>query len=169
VFPLVLIFGGHVFNPNKQGLPHRFLMFNALLGVFMGMFHQAGVVPALSVIQERVRLYPNASVHVVWAYTFPPPRHLLLLPRSYPAFDLPRPCQQVSFHDLRSVSAFALDAAVASLVTFTHSRPNATLMYSTLLSLALIHNHALDAPGAILRAAQSGVRCCAGIALFPFA
>lgn len=48
------------------------LTFNFIMAVFLGVFHQCGVVPAALHISQ---VYPNASI--TWTKSYPAPKHLL--------------------------------------------------------------------------------------------
>jgi hypothetical protein len=87
--PLVLlgykgIFGSESFFWLKVG----WIAFNIILGIFLGVFHQGGVVPAIMHISSQP-VVPGTTHHVVFHHTYMPPEHLFAIERaSRPTFSV---------------------------------------------------------------------------------
>jgi phosphatidylinositol glycan class Z len=76
--PLVLlgykgIFGNESFFWLKVG----WIAFNILFAVFLGLFHQGGVVPVLLNLSQSQE--PGTTQHIVFYHTYMPPQHLLAI------------------------------------------------------------------------------------------
>jgi len=76
--PLVLlgykgIFGNESFFWLKVG----WIAFNIIFAVFLGLFHQGGVVPVLINLSQSQE--PGTTQHIVFYHTYMPPKHLLAI------------------------------------------------------------------------------------------
>jgi GPI mannosyltransferase 4 len=72
------------------------IIFNAALGILMGVYHQGGIVPAQIAIPHLVETRNTSISHVevFWWKTYPPPTYLLGAPRinitSVPSMGMPQ-------------------------------------------------------------------------------
>ncbi|XP_059158764.1 GPI mannosyltransferase 4-like [Physella acuta] len=96
ILPVLVVMGARMLS---KGVPGRlsfialWIFFNLLLTVVYGYMHQAALIPALSIYQQKLSSIKSSlgEHHAIFYKTYPPPRHLLLLDSSN---------TQVSIHDL---------------------------------------------------------------------
>jgi GPI mannosyltransferase 4 len=82
------------------------IIFNALMALLMGIYHQGGVIPAQIAMPRVVRSANTTDVTVLWWKTYPAPTYLIGAPLSSPESDKPRnittiPLLGISEHDLK--------------------------------------------------------------------
>jgi phosphatidylinositol glycan class Z len=82
------------------------IIFNALMALLMGIYHQGGVIPAQIAMPQIVRSANATDVTVLWWKTYPAPTYLIGAPLSSPESDKPLnittiPLLGISEHDLK--------------------------------------------------------------------
>ncbi|BFZ19703.1 hypothetical protein BsWGS_22742 [Bradybaena similaris] len=80
--PVFVIMGAKLITPVMPGKLSFFALwtaFNIVLTLVYGYMHQAAIIPALSIYQQKLSSPSSHSYHAIFYKTYPPPRHLLLL------------------------------------------------------------------------------------------
>ncbi|GFO16324.1 mannosyltransferase [Plakobranchus ocellatus] len=97
--PVFMVMGAKfisVVAPAKLSFLTLWVLFNILLTLIYGYMHQAALIPAMSIYQQKLSAMSSkplpGSQHTIFYKTYPPPRHLLLLPSLS--------SQHVHIHDL---------------------------------------------------------------------
>jgi len=84
LFPLAILFGEHLFSAQSSTVFQAFwILFNLLLALFFGLFHQAGVIPSLFQVHSMIRSTMhefNQTDHFIYYHTYMPPDYLLCMP-----------------------------------------------------------------------------------------
>jgi len=74
IFPLSLLSRGIFFNHDSHiSLKIIWILFNLIMTIFFGIFHQGGIVPAISYIQGE----SHRPLNLVFFHTYMPPRFML--------------------------------------------------------------------------------------------
>jgi len=109
VFPLILVLRGALI---EKWLSVRYflpvwILFNTVLAIFFGVFHQGGVLPSLIYLQNRTsKILPHNQVDIVYTYTYMPPRSLLTIPAN---------SENIHLYDAGGLTALQLHEFVSNL------------------------------------------------------
>ncbi|CAG5125015.1 unnamed protein product [Candidula unifasciata] len=84
VLPVFVVMGAKLVSatmPGKLSFFALWVVFNILMTLVYGYMHQAALIPALSIYQQKLSSSSqlSKSYHAIFYKTYPPPRHLLLL------------------------------------------------------------------------------------------
>uniref|UniRef100_A0A0B7A8S6 Mannosyltransferase n=1 Tax=Arion vulgaris TaxID=1028688 RepID=A0A0B7A8S6_9EUPU len=82
--PIFVVLGAKIVSamtPGKVPFYALWALFNIILTLVYGYMHQAAMIPALSIYQQKLSSSSHLSKnhHAIFYKTYPPPRHLLLL------------------------------------------------------------------------------------------
>jgi len=83
--PLVLLGYKGIFGSESfWWLKIVWIVFNVVLLIFLGLFHQGGVVPVIQTLSSQP-VGPDATQHIIFYHTYMPPEHLFAIePSSKP-------------------------------------------------------------------------------------
>ncbi|GFR61688.1 mannosyltransferase [Elysia marginata] len=87
--PVFMVMGAKflaAIGPVKPSFMVVWVVFNVTLTFVYGYMHQGALTPAISIYQQKLSSISSkpspGSHHAIFYKTYPPPRHLLLLPKS---------------------------------------------------------------------------------------
>jgi phosphatidylinositol glycan class Z len=121
------------------------IIFNALMAVLMGIYHQGGVIPAQIAMPQVVRSANTTNVTVLWWKTYPAPTYLIGAPLSSTESDKPLnittiPLLGISEHDLKETLLSSSTCLSDDVGDFPHSNTSSAVFLAAPLSAHLFDN-----------------------------
>lgn len=108
IMPMALLSKGRLFSISSERLwlwiRRAWLLFNAVMVLFYGCIHQAGVIPATHFLHDIIQTSPEPT-HLIYFHTYMPPQHLLCLPEN----------STITVHDLAGSELRTLEELLHSI------------------------------------------------------
>ncbi|KAG8229662.1 hypothetical protein J437_LFUL008595 [Ladona fulva] len=131
-FPIVFLYAQEIRSNTtwarvRKKIPHIWVLFNVVFGLFYGFVHQGGIMSASAELANRVtdfRLIPwdISEVHVFTSHSYPIPQHVLQL---HPG----RIRRKVKFHEMGSMNMSAVVGGIESVYKSRSKLRGGTLAY----------------------------------------
>ena len=109
--PMFMVMGAKVMSamaPARLSFMTVWVVFNIVLTLVYGYIHQGALIPAMSIYQQKLLAISSkpspSNHHAIFYKTYPPPRHLLLLPETSSS--------HVHIHDLEGGPVASVRATV---------------------------------------------------------